>query len=311
MFGNSLEGVPNVDFVQGDIRDYKALASAMQGVTDVVHLAGVVTDELVALNPARGWEINHKATEYLLAAAYRAGVKRFIYASSSSVYGSQDVVCTEDTEPKPMTSYAESKLAGEREVIAYADAMTVTALRMATLCGPAPRMRLDTIINIFSKQAYFDGVITVWDGSQWRSNLHVEDATDAYLLLLDAPAEKVNGQVFNLTSGNHTAFDLAVIVQLEASKWLEARLRERADDDYIERKIPSIERDESKRDGRHYRMDASKIQRVLGWEPQRTIEDAIRANFAHFAAGKIADPNDPIYRNTARMADFMKEGAKA
>lgn len=289
MFGNCLEGTPNVEFVKGDVRDRQALKDAIIGVRDVVWLAGIVTDELVDMNQQLSWDINVGALEAFCRVA-KTRKRRFVYASSSSIYGTQDRVCTEEMTPYPMTAYAKQKLEGERVVASYG--FESLSVRSATACGPAPRMRLDTIVNIFSKQAYFDGTITVWDGSQWRSNIHVQDIADLYIKLLDVPYHRP--QVYNATAGNHTALELAIIT----AKAFEA----------LQGVQTEIVMDKDKRDGRHYRMDASKLKRDLGWEPKRSIRQAVLHNIAHFAAGNVADPQDPIYTNTKRMAGFMRTG---
>ena len=285
MFGNHLEGTPNVEFVKGDIRDGDLLRRALDGVTDVIHLAGVVTDELVDMNVSLAKEINVEAMKALCRLCSEASVQRFIYASSSSVYGSQDSVCTEETRPEPMTPYAFQKLEGEKLLRGWS--FLAVSIRLATLCGPAPRMRLDTIVNIFSKQAYFDKEITVWDGSQWRSNLNVRDAARIFLKLLWVCPSLIAGETFNATTGNNTARELAEKVASVVHS-------------------AGVFVDSSKHDLRHYRMDASKAERVLGWAPQHSIREAVLDNIEFFRSGGIEDPEDDIYVNTRRMASFMK-----
>ena len=288
MFGNFLEGMPNVEFVRGDVRNTSVLLQALADVRNVIWLAGIVTDELVDMNVKLGWEINVDALEHF-AFMTRRKIKRLVYASSSSIYGSQDKVCNELTLPAPMTAYARQKLNGEFVIGGYP--FETYIVRSATACGPAPRMRLDTIVNIFSKQAYYENQITVWDGTQWRSNIHVADIADLYMTLLDTPY--LGPKVYNATAGNHTAESLAAIVA--------DVFREETG------KLPSILVDKDKRDGRHYRMDASLVSKELGWSPRFTIADAVRDNIAFFAAGGLTNPDDPIYVNTRRMADFMRE----
>ena len=302
-FGNAIAGTPNVEFIKGDIQDPHALAAALLGVTDVIHLAGIVTDALVDMNQEMGMKVNQHATGMLCRLALDAGVKRLLYASSSSVYGTTADPATETTPVQPMTAYADSKLQGEMICLGWKDKMVVSAVRCATCAGPAPRMRLDTIVNIFCKQAYFDGKITVHGGSQYRSNVHVRDAAALYLHLLDAPAEKINGQVFNLTRENMTAIGIAEKVQRalwETYAWgipWETYAKE----------IP-IEVDATKPDNRHYRMDAGNLKRVLGWEPVFSIWEAIMDNFRWFESGKLGDPNSSLYYNTERMKEVIKAG---
>lgn len=294
-FGNSIENTPNVEFIQGDILDYLKLGDVMQGCTDVIHLAGIVTDELVDMNVDKGKDVNIHGTASVVTVAARYSVKRFIYASSSSVYGSTETISKETDEPKPMTEYAKTKLIGENVVIESNDAVpgfTTCAVRMATLCGPAPRMRLDTIVNIFSKQAYFDKEITVFGGDQFRSNLHVDDARDFYIKLLEAEPNQIAGEIFNVTSGNGTAERIARDVVIAYNSIYGYRLPVRVDHD--------------KKDDRHYKMTSQKARTVLDWYPRKTIMNAAKDNFAFFEAGEIFDPEDDIYYNTKRMRKAME-----
>ena len=300
-FGNPIEGTENVEFMQGDIRDAETVKRALDSMDAVIHLAGIVTDELVDLNKDFAYSVNVKATRDLVEAAYVGSVKRFLYASSSSVYGHAaegDAPVRENVPCLPKTSYAVQKYQAEQIVLGYAQNGFVTsAVRQATACGPAPRMRLDTVVNVFSKQAYFDGKITVHGGSQYRSNVHVQDAAEFYCLLLEAPAEDVNGQNWNVTSGNLPVREIAELVagtfrDFQAPELIPAP--------------PIIVQDVA--DARSYRLDATKARRVLGWTAKRTVADAARDNFTWFRAGKIANPNDAIYRNTDRMRETMLRG---
>jgi len=285
-FGNAIANTRNVEFMKADMRDTAALAEALEGITDVIHLAGIVTSELAKMNPNLTRDINVRAMDHLCRLAALSGVSRFIYASSSGVYGTVLEDATEETMPNPEDIYMQTKLDGEKILEAYAGDYTVCSVRMASLCGPAPRMRLDTIVNLFSMQAYFKGLITVWGGNQWRTNLHGQEAAGFYQLLLNVSPLLIHREVFNITSGNHIATALASLVA-----------------DIIPSEVV-IDRD--KVDERHYRMSAEKAKSILGWKPKRTVEDAIRDNVAWFAAGKVKDPDDVIYYNTRRMESMMK-----
>jgi nucleoside-diphosphate-sugar epimerase len=285
-FGNPIADLSNIDFVQGDIRDEAKVREVMEGVTDVIHLAGIVTDELVDMNPELGRSINQTAMGGLCAAARDAGVGRFIYASSSSVYGTQDIVCTEESPVLPMTEYASSKLQGEYILDAVKDDMVTVSVRSATACGPSPRIRFDTIVNVFCKQAYFDNKINVHGGTQYRSNIHVKDAADLYKFLIDAPEDQISGEVFNAVRQYDTALELAEMVQ----SFIPSEL-------YV---------DTTKVDNRHYRMNGDKIYLRTGWSPSRSLEAAIQDNISAFDSGAIEDPDSDLYVNTRRMADFMK-----
>ena len=290
-FGDSLPDLPSITKIKGDIRDIKN--SHLDGVTHVIHLAGIVTDDLVDMNPLRSRQVNIESMDRLCQLCTAAGVQRFIYASSSSIYGpTPDFEALETTTPNPITLYAEQKLEGEQVLKQYASQMETVVIRSATVCGPAPRMRLDTIVNIFSKQAWYDGVITVHGGQQWRSNIHIMDAVDCYRLLLESPGILVNGQTFNIVTGSDKAIDIARMVEAEAAKVV-GNVR--------------IKIDHTRQDNRHYRLSAAKMTEHLGWIPKFSVPDAIQENFRWFRARGIDDPNDAVYYNTRRMEGFMKE----
>lgn len=281
----------NVEFMQGNICNLVDVRNAMRGVTGIVHLAGIVTDELVDMNATLGHFVNVEATRLLCQEAVNAGVERFIYASSSSVYGAQDMECWEGTEPKPQTAYARQKLAGERIVDTYKDKMWVFSVRSATACGPAPRMRLDTIVNTFCAQAYFKKKITVWGGSQYRSNIHVQDVADLYCRLALGQEHGIrSGYFINAVREYHQALELARLVQTI---------------------IPcEIVCDLTKPDVRSYRMATHQgplMEVRFQWGPHRSIEDAIKDNLAWFESGGVQEPDADIYYNTRRMADIVQK----
>lgn len=290
-FGNTIANTQNVEFIKADILDLDALRKAMKEVRCVIHLAGIVTDELVAMNPLKAMRINLLGTENVLRTAAEAGVERFIYASSSSVYGSGIIPCEETTPPHPLSIYAMTKLLGEELVEEWRNRMECVIVRCATCCGPAPRMRLDTVVNIFSAQAYFQKKITVQGGNQRRTNIHVKDAAGFYSLLIDFPKgtfTHTNG-VYNLTCRNHSVSEIANQVARLVSVDI------------------TITTDKTQRDARSYQMNGNRAYVELAWKPRHTIEDAILDNFAWFKAGHIEDWQDSLYYNTKRMEGLMHE----
>jgi nucleoside-diphosphate-sugar epimerase len=299
IFGNPIAYMAEshgVRFIQGDVRSQPDCFTASEGQDAVIHLAGVVTDELVDMNPQFGHDVNVQGTMNVALAAVQKGVGRFIYASSSSVYGTaaEAGVPDEQDVPRPKTKYATQKLQGEVAIAAmFKDTdVTWTALRQATAMGPAPRMRLDTVVNIFSKQAYFDGVITPYGGAQYRSNVHVDDVADFYELLLKVDAKWIHGRPWNLTQQNLTVMDIAKAVQ-------SAGLSPFGKD---EAKIQRVDIE----DARSYRLDGTAVENDLGFKPERTIGQAAVDNFEWFEESGI-DPEDPIYYNNKRMADIVRE----
>jgi nucleoside-diphosphate-sugar epimerase len=264
-FGCRLPNHPKLHVVQGDIRDTEKLAPLFEGQDAVLHLACISNDASFELDERLSKTINYDCFEPLVVSAKRAGVKRFVYCSSSSVYGvsnSPDV--TEDHPLVPLTLY--NKFKGMCEPILWkhkSDDFTCVTIRPATICGYSPRTRLDLSVNILTNHAVNKGIITVFGGLQMRPNLHIEDMVDAYELMLTAPHEKIHGEVFNIGFENHSIADIAFMVQ----KIVEEEFPKKGKID-----IATTPSD----DNRSYHVNSDKVFRVLGYRPKRTIEDAVR-----------------------------------
>lgn len=277
-----------LEVIKGDIRDQALLKKHMTGVNTVIHLACISNDPSFDLNPELGRSINLDAFEPLVKISKEAGVKRFIYASSSSVYGVKDVPnVTEEMSLEPLTDY--SKFKAECEVILdkYVDnSWTVTTIRPATVCGYSPRQRLDVIVNILTNHAVHNRKVKVFGGQQRRPNIHIEDMVDAYLVLLTAPHEKVNGKIFNAGFENHTVEQLATMVRRVVGEDV---------------KIETSHSD----DNRSYHISSDKIQRELGFEPKKRIEDAVIDLKKAFDKGLLPNSmTDHSYYNIKVMLDI-------
>jgi nucleoside-diphosphate-sugar epimerase len=264
-FGCRLPNDPRLRVVQGDIRDTARLAALLAGQDAVLHLACISNDASFELDERLSKTINYGSFEPLVVAAKTAGVKRFVYCSSSSVYGvSNSPQVTEDHPLVPLTLY--NKFKGMCEPLLWkhmADDFTAVTIRPATVCGYSPRTRLDLSVNILTNHAVNKGTITVFGGLQMRPNLHIEDMADAYQLMLTAPHDRIHGEVFNIGFENHSIADLARVVQ----RVVREEIPERGEVDIVT--TPSD-------DNRSYHVNSDKIHRVLGYRPKRTIEDAIR-----------------------------------
>jgi nucleoside-diphosphate-sugar epimerase len=279
---------PGLREIEGDIRDGAQVTRALEGVDAVIHLACISNDPSYDLNPALGRSINFDAFRPLVRAAKRAGVQRFIYASSSSVYGVKDEAeVTEGLSLDPLTDYSRYKALCEDVLLQEQTAgFTTVVVRPSTVCGYARRLRLDLVVNILTNQAVHRGIITVFGGGQMRPNIHIDDMVDAYLLLLLAPAAQVDGQIFNVGGRNHSVAELAEIVRATIDPGLPIEVQ------------PTD-------DLRSYRISSEKIRRSLGWEAQRPVADAVRDLKAAFAAGLVLRPLDnPFYFNIKRMQDL-------
>lgn len=280
-FGNKIKPAPGLTMIEADIRDTERFAAALDGVDSVLHLACISNDPSFELDEGLSTSINYDCFEPLVMAAKKAGVKRFVYCSSSSVYGvSNAPEVTEDHALVPLTLY--NKYKGMCEPLLWkhqAPGFTCVTIRPATLCGYSPRCRLDLTVNILTNHAVNRGKITVFGGMQKRPNLHIEDMVDAYLLMLRAPAEKIAGETFNIGYENYTVMEIAEMVK----KVVEQEMPNRPNID--------IERTETN-DNRSYHINSDKIFRVLGFRPKRSIEDAVRDLCRAFAAGKLPGSMD-------------------
>src|SRR5689334_16830085 len=252
-FGCRLPNDPKLRVVRGDIRDTARLAALFEGQDAVLHLACISNDASFELDENLSKTINYDCFEPLVVAAKGAGVKRFVYCSSSSVYGvSNSPAVTEDHPLVPLTLY--NKFKGMCEPLLWkhkADDFTCVTIRPATVCGYSPRTRLDLSVNILTNHAVNKGVITVFGGRQMRPNLHIEDMVDAYRLMLTAPHDKIHGEVFNIGFENHSIADLAAMVKSVVQQVTPSR-----DIDIVT--TPST-------DNRSYHVNSDKIRRVLGY----------------------------------------------
>jgi len=281
---------PQLERVELDIRDSARLKEALQGVDAVIHLACISNDPSFELDPALGKSINYDAFAGLLQGAVAQGVRRFIYASSSSIYGvKEDPDVREDAPPLPLTDYSRFKLACERDLLAHpaVNGMERIIIRPATVCGYAPRLRLDLAVNILTIHALVNHKIRIFGGKQLRPNLHIADMVRAYLLFLEAPAAKTDREAFNVGFQNRSVEDVAFMV------------RDTLQDPSIELEYIPTE------DNRSYHVNSDKVKRVLGFEPKFTIQDAIQGVADAYRAGKLVDPlNNPLYSNIKRMRDL-------
>lgn len=274
-------GHPALEEIKGDIRDERLLAHALRGTDAVIHLAGLSNDPSFELDPALGRSVNYDAFIGLVRAAKEGRVRRFIYASTSSVYGiKQEKEVTEELPVEPLTDYSRYKALCEGVLLqARGEGFTVLILRPATVCGYSPRQRLDLVVNIFTSQAVNQRKITVFGGEQMRPNIHIEDLAELYVKCLQWPEESIDGKIFNAGCDNRRLRDIAEAVR-----------------GIVGKDIPVIL--EPADDRRSYRISSEKISRELGFTPRRSVEDAIRDLAAAFEAGRIPDAvTDPRYWN--------------
>ena len=285
-------GAPGLRKVRGDIRDAALLARLMPGHDMVIHLACISNDPSFALDPALSRSINYDCFEPLVVAAKRARVRRFVYASTSRVYGVSDAPdVTEDHPLVPLTDYNKYKGLCEPLLLRHqAPDFTTVVVRPATVCGYSPRLRLDLTVNILTMSALTSGRITVFGGTQQRPNIHIEDVVDLYLLLLELPDAAIGGRTFNAGYQNHTIAEIAEIVRGVVTREVPAR----AAVEIVT--TPS-------NDLRSYHISSERIRRELGFVAKRTIEDAVRDLCRAFTDGRVPNPQDLRYCNVQALQE--------
>jgi len=272
---------PNVYSIKGDIRDIPHLSSALEGVHTVIHLACISNDPSYELDPSLSKTINFDCFDPLVSACKDAGVKRFIFASTSSVYGVSDAPDVTEEHPLiPLTDYNKYKGLCEPVLLQYqSPEFTTVIIRPATVCGYSPRMRFDLSVNILTNHAVNRGVITVFGGEQQRPNIHIEDITDLYVELMETPENKIAGEIFNAGYQNHTIADLAKMIKKVVEEEMPGR------DPITIETTPS-------NDTRSYHVSSKKIAEKLGYVPKRSVEDAVRDICDAFKAGKLPNSLD-------------------
>ncbi len=278
---------PRLREVKGDIRDAGTVAAALDGCDAVIHLACISNDPSYDLNPDLGRSINHDAFRPLVRAAKSAGVARFIYASSSSVYGvKEEAEVTEDLPLDPLTDYSRFKAICEEILEEEREPGFVTCtIRPSTVCGYAPRQRLDVIVNILTNHAVNNGRIKVLGGSQKRPNIHIDDMVGLYCFLLDQADERIDGKIYNAGYENHSVMQLAEMVRTAVGDDLPIDV-------------------EPTDDLRSYHVSSQRIRDELGFEATHTIDEAVRDLVEAMRAGRLPDSlNDSRYFNIKRMQE--------
>jgi len=271
--------------IKGDMRSRALLEEHLPGCDAVIHLACISNDPSFELNPNLGKSINYDCFPDLVEVSKNSGVQRFIYASSSSVYGVKAVPnVSEDLPLEPLTDYSKYKALCE-EILLEASAKDFTRLilRPATVCGYSPRLRLDLTVNILTNLAYNKGIITVFGGAQMRPNIHIEDVSDLYIQSLRWDDKQIDGKIYNAGYENHTVMQIAEIVKGIVGEHVQLVVQETDDN-------------------RSYHISSEKIKKELGYSPKRSIEDAVRDLVVAFKAGKIPNSlSDPKYFNIKTM----------
>ncbi|MHA1607374.1 MAG: NAD-dependent epimerase/dehydratase family protein [Candidatus Freyarchaeota archaeon] len=285
----------NFEVVKGDVRFVDG--SVMDGVDAVFDLAALSNDPTGELDPGKTMEINYRGRVRVARLARKHGVERYVLASSCSVYGFQDGLLREDSEVNPLTTYARANVLAEREVLPLSDGrFTVTVLRQATVYGFSYRMRFDLAVNGMVRGFFKNGRVPILrDGTQWRPFVHVRDTSRAFVKVLEAERELVDGQVFNVGSNeqNYQIFRLAETIADAIGLPFE----------YEWYGFP---------DHRSYRVCFDKIAGTLGFKPEYDVRRGAREVYDALKDGRL-DPDDPRtitvkwYKHLLEMREFLKE----
>lgn len=254
------------------------------GCDAVIHLANISNDPSFDLKPGLAKSVNWDCFPMMVEEASKAGVRRFIFASSSSVYGvKKEKDVTEDLPLEPLTEYSKYKVMCEEYLIKHCPKeMEFVIVRPATVCGYSPSMRLDLLVNIFTHHAWRNGVIKVHGGGQYRPNIHIDDMVSAYITLLDVP--NVDGQIFNCGYQNLTLLETAELVRSVVGSHVKIEIEE-------------------SRDPRSYHVNSDKIKSIF--TPKRTVEQAIRDMVSAFESGLIPNPDDDKYYRVKQMREMV------
>ncbi len=287
--GETLLGLdhdPHFELICGDIRTGKHLDRALKGVESVVHLAAIVGDPACAKEPEKAVAINKLGSELLTARATKAGVRRFVFASTCSNYGKMagDLeICDESSPLRPVSLYAELKVGFEDFLLKQnTEAFSAVCLRFATAYGLSPRPRFDLTVNEFTRDLFLRKGLEIYGEQFWRPYCHTYDLATACSLALMAPHEAVGGRAFNVgqTDENYSKKDLVDLILEE--------LPDRR------RLVSYVARQEDPRD---YRVNCDLIRDTLGFLPKYRVRDGIQSIIAALKSGQIADPESPRYRN--------------
>ena len=271
--------------IKGDIRDVDLLRMSIPGHDVVIHLACISNDPSFELNPTLGRSINLDAFRPLVEISEKVGVNKFVYASSSSVYGvKQEQNVDEGMTLEPLTDYSRFKADCEKILLEYQSPnFTTVTIRPATVCGYSPRQRLDVVVNILTNLAYHKREITVFGGTQLRPNIHIEDMVGAYIAVLRAPVDMIAGQIYNAGYENQPVSELAEIVRQEVG---------------ADVKLMTMSTD----DNRSYHISSQKIKDQLGFHATFNINKAVKDLLDAFEKGRVPNSlENEIYFNIRRM----------
>jgi nucleoside-diphosphate-sugar epimerase len=283
----NLKEFNNIELFKGDLRDYEECKKAVNNVDVVIQLACISNDPSSDLSPKFTHSINYDGNINIIDAAVDADINRFIYASSSSVYGIKtEPNVTEEMELTPLTQYSKLKVEIEHYLLhKFNNKFKGVIIRPSTVCGYSPRQRLDVVVNILTNFAINKGKIKVFGGEQLRPNIHIDDMTDLYVKLVEEDIEKINGTIFNAGWDNMKVIDIANEVKAVIGN--------------IGIEIAPTN------DNRSYHVSSEKMKKELGFIPKKTVKDAIVDLKKAFQEDLIENPDDIIYYNVKMLKKIL------
>ena len=273
---------PNLRFMQGDVRHIEDLAQAVKGVDSIVHLAAIVGDPACKLNEDATLTVNCEATKALVEICNHYSVERLIFASSCSVYGAcEDIILNEGSFLNPVSLYARTRIASEKIILDRAsENLAPTVVRLGTAYGYSERMRFDLVVNILTAKAVMEGTMTIYHGEVWRPLVHVDDAANAYVTILEAQKEKIDREIFNVGSNdqNYQMKEVGILVEeaVPDSRLLFVNETE---------------------DHRNYRVCFDKIHYMLGYKTEKTVKNAVREIRENLLNQTVKNYKNDIYYN--------------
>jgi nucleoside-diphosphate-sugar epimerase len=275
------------ELIQGDFRNVEAVVRAVRGMGAIVHLGAVVGDPACALDEDFTFEVNLAATRMIAEAGKGYGIRRFLFASSCSVYGASDGILDEYSPLAPLSLYSRTKLESERLLLSIqSGTFSPVLLRFATVCGMSYRPRFDLVVNLLAAQAALEGKITIFGGEQWRPFVHVDDVAEAIIRCLEAPLDLVSGEILNVGSdkGNLRLVELGEVIE-EAVPAVHVSVQRTAED------------------ARNYRVSFERMERLVGFQARKTVGDAVLEIVQAVESGQITNYRQPQYSNVRWLSD--------
>lgn len=292
IFGDLIDH-KSLEQIKGDVRDEKAIDEAVSEMTNVIHLACISNDPSFDLDRQLGKDVNYLSFFKFIKAINKYKTERLVYASSASVYGVKtEKEVTEELPLEPLTDYALYKAFCEKAIqdLISPENTSWVILRPSTVYGYGPRQRLDLVVNIMTNNALNRGEMRVDGGQQQRPNIHMDDVTSLYLLMLTLPKDKIAGKIYNAGNENLSVMQIAEIVQEIVGE--------------VTGKEVTLNIQDTK-DNRSYRVSSRKIREEIGWKPEKNIRDGIRELVQAFQDGKIPNPlSDSRYVNIKRLQEL-------